>query len=305
MCESAAPGGATCGTVNAMAAHTSRSTDEKVKALEVALCEMRRVIVAYSGGADSTFLAAVANQALGQASLAVTARSPSLAPSELEQAVRVADELGLNHRVIDTNEVEREDYRANDPNRCYFCKEELYSHLSALPEAEQAQIVNGHNLDDTGDFRPGINSAKKRGIRSPLIEAGLTKAEIREQSRRLGLPTWDKPAQACLSSRIPYGTPITVDALSRVAQAESYLRELGIERLRVRHHDTIARIEVDPDDFPTLLEQQNRREIMERFRSIGYAYAAIDLDGFRSGSMNETLRGLRRKHGENGAFQAE
>ena len=288
-----------------MAAHTSTSTDEKVKALEGALCEMRRVIVAYSGGADSTFLAAVANQALGQASLAVTARSPSLAPSELEQAVRVADELGLNHRVIDTNEVERDDYRANDPNRCYFCKEELYSHLSALPEAEHAQIVNGHNLDDTGDFRPGINSAKKRGIRSPLIEAGLTKAEIREQSRRLGLPTWDKPAQACLSSRIPYGTPITVDALSRVAQAESYLRELGIERLRVRHHDTIARIEVDPDDFPTLLEQQNRREIMERFRSIGYAYAAIDLDGFRSGSMNETLQGLRRRRGENGAFQTE
>ncbi len=288
-----------------MAAHMSTSTDEKVKALEGALCEMRRVIVAYSGGADSTFLAAVANQALGQASLAVTARSPSLAPSELEQAVRVAGELGLNHRVIDTNEVERDDYRANDPNRCYFCKEELYSHLSALPEAEQAQIVNGHNLDDTGDFRPGINSAKKRGIRSPLVEAGLTKAEIREQSRRLGLPTWNKPAQACLSSRIPYGTPITVDALSRVAQAESYLRELGIERLRVRHHDTIARIEVDPDDFPTLLEQQNRREIMERFRSIGYSYVAIDLDGFRSGSMNETLRGLRRRRGENGGFQAE
>ena len=305
MCESAAAGGATCGTVNAMASHTSMSTDEKMRVLEGALCEMRRVIVAYSGGADSTFLAAVANQALGQASLAVTARSPSLAPSELEQAVRVADELGLNHRVIDTNEVEREDYRANDPNRCYFCKEELYSHLSALPEAEHAQIVNGHNLDDTGDFRPGINSAKKRGIRSPLIEAGLTKAEIREQSRRLGLPTWDKPAQACLSSRIPYGTPITVDALSRVAQAESYLRELGIERLRVRHHDTIARIEVDPDEFPILLEPQNRREITERFRSIGYSYTAIDLEGFRSGSMNETLRGIRRRSGENGGFQAE
>ena len=291
--------------VNAMAVHTSTSTDEKVKALEAALLEMRRVIVAYSGGADSTFLAAVANQTLGQASLAVTARSASLSPSELEQAVRVAGEIGLNHRVIDTNEVERDDYRANDPNRCYFCKEELYSHLSALPEAEHAQIVNGHNLDDTGDFRPGIGSAKKRGIRSPLIEAGLTKSEIREHSRRLGLPTWNKPAQACLSSRIPYGTPITVDALSRVAQAESYLRELGIERLRVRHHDTIARIEVDPDDFPVLIEQRTRREIAERFRSIGYSYVAIDLDGFRSGSMNEALRDQRRKHGANGGFQAE
>ena len=291
--------------VNAMAAHTSTSTDEKVKALEAALLEMRCVIVAYSGGADSTFLAAVANQTLGQASLAVTARSASLSPSELEQAVRVAGEIGLNHRVIDTNEVERDDYRANDPNRCYFCKEELYSHLSALPEAEHAQIVNGHNLDDTGDFRPGIGSAKKRGIRSPLIEAGLTKSEIRKHSRRLGLPTWNKPAQACLSSRIPYGTPITVDALSRVAQAESYLRELGIERLRVRHHDTIARIEVDPDDFPVLIEQRTRREIAERFRSIGYSYVAIDLDGFRSGSMNEALQGQRRKHGANGGFQAE
>ena len=235
--------------VHAMVSRTEIGVDEKLSALKATLMDMRHVIVAYSGGADSTFLAAVANEVLGDAALAVTALSPSLARSELDGAVEVAGMLGLNHRVIETAEVEREDYRINDPNRCFFCKEELYTHLSTLPEAGYSQIINAHNLDDTGDFRPGINSAKKRGVRSPLVEVGLTKAEIREHSRALGLPTWDKPAQACLSSRIPYGTPVTVEALRRIAEAEEYLRSLGIERLRVRHHDTVARIEVGPEDF--------------------------------------------------------
>ena len=254
---------------------------------------------------DSTFLAAVANEVLGSASLAVTARSPSLARSELEGAVEVAGMLGLNHRVIETAEVERDDYRINDPNRCFFCKEELYTHLSTLPEAKHSQIINAHNLDDTGDFRPGINSAKKRGVRSPLVEVGLTKAEIRERSRAMGLPTWDKPAQACLSSRIPYGTPVTVEALARIAEAEEYLRSLGIERLRVRHHDTVARIEVGPEDFCILLDDETRRRVIERFREIGYSYVTLDLEGFRSGSLNEVLAGLRRKRDVNGTFQAE
>ncbi|MYD52301.1 MAG: ATP-dependent sacrificial sulfur transferase LarE [Dehalococcoidia bacterium] len=288
-----------------MVARTEIGTNEKLDALKSNLADMRHVIVAYSGGVDSAFLAAVANEVLGQASLAVTAKSPSLARSELEGAVQVAATLGLNHRVIETAEVERDDYRVNDPNRCFFCKEELYTHLSTLPEARYSQIINAHNLDDTGDFRPGINSAKKRGVRSPLVEAGLTKAEIREQSRAMGLPTWDKPAQACLSSRIPYGTPVTVEALARIAEAEEYLRSLGVERLRVRHHDMVARIEVGAEDFSILLDEETRRGVIERFREIGYSYVTLDLEGFRSGSLNEVLVGLRRKREVNGTFQAE
>ena len=288
-----------------MVAPAKIGADEKLSALKSSLAEMRHVIVAYSGGVDSAFLAAVANEVLGHASLAVTAKSPSLARSELEGAVEVAGQLGLNHRVIETAEVERDDYRVNDPNRCFFCKEELYTHLSTLPEAGYSQIINAHNLDDTGDFRPGINSAKKRGVRSPLVEAGLTKAEIREQSRAMGLPTWDKPAQACLSSRIPYGTPVTVEALGQIAEAEEYLRSLGIERLRVRHHGTVARIEVSSEDFSILLDDETRQGVIERFRAIGYSYVTLDLEGFRSGSLNEVLVGLRRKREVNGTFQAE
>ena len=251
-------------------------------------------IVAFSGGVDSTFVAAIAHDVLGANALAVTGVSPSVPASEVEEAKALAQQIGIAHELIDTREMDDPDYVKNNPDRCFHCKDELYGRLAHIASQRGfATVLDGCNLDDTGDFRPGRRAAAEHGVRSPLLEAQLTKDDIRELSRERGLPTWDKPAMACLSSRIPYGTPVTVEALSSVEQAEQYLRSLGIRQLRVRHHvlpsgDTVARIETDDAGMDALLA--NRLAIAESIKEFGYLYVTLDLAGYRTGSLNEALK---------------
>jgi uncharacterized protein len=249
---------------------------------------MESAIVAFSAGVDSTFVAAAAADVLGERALAVTGVSPSIPAAEVDEARALAAQIGIRHRLIDTSEMDRPGYVENSPQRCYHCKTELYTLLESMAADEgYAFVLDGCNVDDLGDHRPGRVAAAEHRVRSPLIEAGLTKSDIRELSRARGLPTWDKPAMACLSSRIPYGTPVTVEALDQVGAAEAFLRGLGLRQLRVRHHSDVARIEVEPQDLPIVVEHRER--IVRRLRNLGYKYVALDLAGFRSGSMNEGI----------------
>lgn len=252
------------------------------------LSELDRVVVAFSGGADSAFLARVAHDVLGPARvLCATAVSPSLAPEEEEDCRALAAEWGLRWVAVPTNEMEDPAYVANGADRCAHCKEALMDVLAPLAAAEAAVVVLGVNVDDLGDHRPGQQAAAAAGARFPLVEAGFAKADVREWSKTLGLRTWDKPAAACLSSRIPYGTPVTLTTLRSVADAESALRTLGFAGVRVRHHGPVARVEVAEDDLEAVLKR--REEVVDAVRGAGYAFVTLDLEGFRSGSMNRLL----------------
>jgi uncharacterized protein len=253
---------------------------------------MGSVVVAFSGGVDSTVVLKTALDALGpERVLAATGVSPSLAQRELESVKALAGVIGAPLELIDTAELENPDYAANPANRCYHCKTELYTKLSDLAKRRWFDtIANGINADDLGDFRPGLTAAREWSIRAPLVEAGLSKSDVRDLAKRLGLPNWAKPALACLSSRVPYGTPVTVAILGQIEQAEAFLHRLGLSNFRVRHHQKVARIEVGLNDLARLVTEPLREEVVTAFKKLGYTYVTLDLQGFRSGSGNETLR---------------
>ena len=269
------------------------SVDERLAARYRRLCallgEMDRAVVAFSGGVDSTFLLAVAVECLGENALAVTGVSPSLSAAEREAAAALAARLGARQRWIETGEMERPGYVANAPDRCFHCKQDLFERLQALARAEgYPWVLDGANLDDLGDVRPGRDAARQLQVRSPLIEAELCKSDVRALSRMLGLPTADKPAMACLASRIPHGIPVTIERLSRIEAAEAALLDLGLPGVRVRHHEAIARIELGAGEWARILEPSLREEIVRRLKGVGYQFVVLDLEGYRPGGRPKT-----------------
>jgi uncharacterized protein len=261
----------------------------KERALRETLSSLGSVVVAYSGGVDSAYLAWIANQTLGERAISVTADSPSYPERHRRMAIQIAGQFGLQHEIIHTSELERPEYRANPANRCYYCKHELYTHLSRIAADRGAVVIDGNNADDRGDYRPGRQAAREFGVRSPLDEADLGKDEIRQLARQAGLPTWDEPASACLSSRIPYHSEVTDEKLRTIERAEDVLRTHGFRVCRVRHHDDLARIELGRAELARALEPEMSAILVRELKSLGYRYVTIDLQGYRTGSLNEGL----------------
>lgn len=263
---------------------------EKFEQLRALFREMEQALIAYSGGVDSTLVAKIAYDVLGDRALAVTAVSPSLLPEELEDAKIQAATIGIRHEIVQTHEMENPNYTSNPVNRCYFCKSELHDTLKPLAlELGYPYVVDGVNADDLHDYRPGIQAAKERGARSPLAEVGVSKVEVRQLSQQLGLPWWDKPAQPCLSSRFPYGEEITVAKLQRVGRGEMYLRKLGWQNLRVRSEGDTARIELPPEQIKEFVLTNDLQTLVSAFQDFGFIYVTLDLEGYRSGKLNQVL----------------